>query len=46
MKEKLAVLETLLGEQKFLAGDFAGAYETALIAEFDKLLPSTPPWKR
>ncbi len=34
------------GLQKFLAGEFAGAYETALIAEFDKLLPSTPPWKR
>jgi phosphoglycolate phosphatase-like HAD superfamily hydrolase len=33
------------GFEKFLAGDFAGAYETALIAEFDKLLPSTPPWK-
>jgi phosphoglycolate phosphatase-like HAD superfamily hydrolase len=34
------------GLQKFLAGDFAGAYEAALIAEFDKLLPSTPPWKQ
>jgi phosphoglycolate phosphatase-like HAD superfamily hydrolase len=34
------------GLQKFLAGEFAGAYETALIAEFDKLLPTTPPWKR
>ncbi len=30
---------------KFLAGDFAGQYETALITEFEKLLPSTPPWK-
>src|SRR5438874_2880840 len=34
------------GFQKFLGGEFAGAYETALIAEFDKLLPSTPPWKK
>ena len=33
------------GFQKFLADEFAGAYETALIAEFDKLLPSIPPWK-
>jgi len=31
---------------KFLAGEYAGAYEDALIAEFDSLLPSTPPWKR
>ncbi|MBV9438095.1 MAG: HAD family hydrolase, partial [Acidobacteria bacterium] len=31
---------------KFLAGEYAGAYEAALIAEFDALLPSTPPWKR
>jgi hypothetical protein len=30
--------------KKFFAGDFAGAYEAALIAEFEKLLPSTPPW--
>jgi phosphoglycolate phosphatase-like HAD superfamily hydrolase len=34
------------GFRKFLAGEFAGAYETALIAEFDKLLPSIPPWKK
>jgi phosphoglycolate phosphatase-like HAD superfamily hydrolase len=33
------------GIQKFLAGEFAGAYEAARIAEFEKLLPSTPPWK-
>ena len=33
------------GSQKFMAGEFAGAYESALIAEFDKLLPSIPPWK-
>ncbi len=33
------------GLQKFMAGQFAGAYESALIAEFDKLLPSAPPWK-
>jgi len=34
------------GLKKFLAGEFAGAYEDSLIAEFDALLPSTPPWKR
>jgi phosphoglycolate phosphatase-like HAD superfamily hydrolase len=32
------------GMKKFFAGEFAGAYEAALIAEFEKLLPSTPPW--
>ena len=31
---------------RFLANDYAGAYEARLIAEFDKLLPETPPWKR
>jgi phosphoglycolate phosphatase-like HAD superfamily hydrolase len=30
----------------FLAGNYAGEYEASLIAEFDKLLPQTPPWKR
>jgi phosphoglycolate phosphatase-like HAD superfamily hydrolase len=30
---------------KFIAGEYAGAYEESLIAEFDKYLPSTPPWK-
>jgi len=34
------------GFRRFLAGEFAGAYETALIDEFDKLLPSIPPWKK
>ena len=34
------------GFHKFLAGEFAGTYESSLIAEFDSLLPSTPPWKR
>src|SRR5215471_296692 len=34
------------GLQKFLAGEFAGAYEAALITEFDKLLPTIPPWKK
>ncbi|HEX7961678.1 MAG TPA: HAD hydrolase-like protein [Terriglobales bacterium] len=33
------------GFQRFLAGEFAGTYQAALIAEFDKLLPSSPPWK-
>lgn len=31
---------------KFLAGTFAGAYQAALIEEFNALLPSTPPWKK
>jgi phosphoglycolate phosphatase-like HAD superfamily hydrolase len=31
---------------KFLNGTYAGAYEAALIAEFEKLLPDTPPWKK
>lgn len=31
---------------KFLDGTYAGAYENALIAEFEKLLSDTPPWKR
>jgi len=34
------------GLGKFFAGKFAGAYEAALVAEFEKLLPDTPPWKR
>jgi len=32
--------------KKFLAGEYAGAYEAALIAEFEKMLPEVPPWKR
>lgn len=32
------------GLPKFMAGEFAGSYEAALIAEFEKLLPSIPPW--
>ncbi|MEW6356301.1 MAG: HAD-IA family hydrolase [Planctomycetota bacterium] len=31
---------------KFLSEDYKGAYEAKLIAEFDKLLPETPPWKK
>lgn len=31
---------------KFLAGRYAGRYEADLIAEFEALLPETPPWKR
>jgi phosphoglycolate phosphatase-like HAD superfamily hydrolase len=30
---------------RFLAGEYAGGYEAALIAEFEALLPDTPPWK-
>jgi len=31
---------------KFLNGEYFGAYEAALIAEFDTYLPELPPWKR
>ena len=31
---------------KFLAEEYAGAYETKVIAEFEAMLPSTPPWKK
>ena len=31
---------------RFLAGTYAGAYEKALIEEFDRYLPGTPPWKK
>ena len=31
---------------RFLKGEYAGAYEAALIAEFDRYLPETPPWAR
>ncbi len=30
---------------RFLAGEYAGKYETTLITEFEKLLPEVPPWK-
>lgn len=30
---------------KFLKGTYAGDYEKQLIADFDALLPSTPPWQ-
>ena len=30
---------------KFLAGEYAGAYEASLVAEFEKLLPESPPWE-
>jgi phosphoglycolate phosphatase-like HAD superfamily hydrolase len=30
---------------RFFNGTYAGAYEAALIAEFEKLLPDTPPWQ-
>ncbi|MCR9115721.1 MAG: HAD hydrolase-like protein [bacterium] len=29
---------------KFLNGEFAGSYQQALLDEFDKYLPETPPW--
>lgn len=31
---------------KFLALDYAGGYEAGLIADFERLLPAIPPWKR
>lgn len=31
--------------QKFLDEEFAGAYEAGLIAEFERYLPESPPWK-
>ena len=31
---------------KFLDGEYEGEYETQLIAEFQKFMPETPPWKR
>lgn len=34
------------GLGRFMAREYAGAYEAALVAEFEKLLPSVPPWKR
>jgi len=30
---------------KFLAGEYEGAYEAKVIAEFEQFLPDTPPWK-
>jgi phosphoglycolate phosphatase-like HAD superfamily hydrolase len=34
------------GIDRFFAGTYAGAYESSLITEFEKLLPETPPWKQ
>jgi phosphoglycolate phosphatase-like HAD superfamily hydrolase len=34
------------GLDRFFAGTYAGAYEAALIAEFDRHLPELPPWKK
>jgi phosphoglycolate phosphatase-like HAD superfamily hydrolase len=31
---------------KFLAEEYAGAYESRLIKEFEAMLPATPPWRR
>jgi len=31
---------------RFLAGNYAGDYEAALVAEFEALLPDQPPWGR
>ncbi len=32
--------------ERFFAGEYAGTYEAARIAEFEALLPDTPPWKQ
>ncbi len=34
------------GLDRFFAGTFAGDYEKQRIAEFERLLPETPPWKQ
>ena len=34
------------GLDRFLKGTYAGDYEASLIAEFNELLPETPPWKK
>lgn len=34
------------GMHKFLAQEYAGEYETGLIAEFEKFMPETPPWEK
>ena len=34
------------GLEKFIRGNFAGAYEKSLLKEFRKSLPGTPPWKK
>ena len=31
--------------ESFFAGEYAGSYESGLIAQFNELLPDTPPWK-
>ncbi len=31
---------------RFLSGTYGGEYEAALISDFEKALPETPPWKR
>ena len=33
------------GIDRFLSGTFAGEYQAALLAEFDRYLPHRPPWK-
>ncbi len=33
------------GIERFLSGTFAGEYQAALLAEFDRYLPEHPPWK-
>ncbi len=32
--------------ERFLAGSYAGEYESRLVADFEAILPDTPPWRR
>ncbi|UCC67403.1 MAG: HAD family hydrolase [Armatimonadota bacterium] len=32
--------------ERFLSGSYAGEYEAELVAEFEAILPETPPWQR
>ena len=32
--------------ERFMQGEYAGEYEARLIAEFEAMLPETPPWRR
>jgi phosphoglycolate phosphatase-like HAD superfamily hydrolase len=34
------------GLDRFFNGTFAGSYQDALVEEFDRYLPETPPWKK
>ncbi len=46
--DEAASWERLYNESldRFFAGSYAGEYEQALMAEFDRYLPELPPWKQ